>query len=255
MTKQLNCLSHWFRKDKETLVDNTRCSCETLQLYNDNTESISVSELKERANALYKQKRLLEAEQVYMIAITQIEDERRVPITNTKPPFQEEKRSTLQALYSNLAQTRLILEKFQEAERDAKKAIDLHQKGTCSTKVLVKSLLRRSSAFLNLLQLDSALASLEQVRKLEPNNPECHRLYSLVTQALVDQGTEASSNYEQKNQRRHILDSPQSLLFAVRTDKQPNEYLSSQISKTYSKPCALIQELCFEEGNLNNNKE
>ncbi|GJQ10940.1 hypothetical protein GpartN1_g2731.t1 [Galdieria partita] len=246
MIDQPDSLSHWFRKTP--LVNSSRCSCETVQLYEN--ETFPVPELKDRSNALYKQGRLLEAEQLYMLAIRQIEDTRKVPSTSSDPTIflRDEDRSTLQVLYSNLSQTRILLEKFQDAERDAKKAIDLYQKGSCSKKVLVKSFLRRSSAFLGLLQFDSALASLEQVQKLEPNNTECNKLYSQVTKALVEHGSNLRSNYEQ-NSQRDVLDFSHRLFSSVLVDGQPKEYFSSQISKTASKPCALIQELSSQDDN------
>jgi len=225
--------------------ESNKCSCERLGLVDDTVETISISELKERANSFYKQGRFVEAEIVYLLAIGKL-DQPKQAITSaldSSKELSDVNRNMLQVLYSNLSQTRLSLKKFEEAERDANKAIDLYRKGICSTKVLVKSLLRRASALVGMNHLDSALVTLEKVKRLEPDNVECDKIYTQIGKAMDLQNLATS---KQNSRHNNILESPQSLLSAFSMNRQPNEYLPS-VETTTKSSSVLIQELNCEE--------
>eukprot|EP00871_Galdieria_phlegrea_P004642 jgi/Galph1/5179/GphlegSOOS_G3869.1 len=218
--------------DEKQTTNTSKCWCERVEF--ELEPQVNITELKARANELYQQCRWLEAEEVYSVALERWKEKREQSYENSQYNRREEKQ-VLQIIYSNRAQTRLMLKKYAEAESDP----ELHLKGNLNKTLLVKTLLRRASALVKLHRKDEALAVLLQIQGLEPENPEYWKLYAEVTSIFPKGGFIKS----QQTKLTNILDSPSSLLSADNMQHPTGMTFSSKtVTENFSsKP--LVEEL------------
>ena len=127
--------------------------------------------LKEKGNALFKQKKYEEAIEYY---------EKAIKINNT-----------IEVLYSNKGTCEKCLQKYKEAIRDYKKALEINPKNT-------KNLNRLASVYIIVGNLGEAKITQERALNFEPNNSVFKEQMSTIEKVIEDEEKMREKIKEQK---------------------------------------------------------